>query len=177
MRLLAYTQLFKAAAAAHVAIQCTPENNRFILVQISADPIVKQLDLTQFYDYLKNKLKAPVGQAFFVLQNYDLDYEDNDGDNLRRVPQGAFYVLMRVKPGDVAARLAAVDACEEIAEEILAYVVHYHQENYQVRMSVRDAFAEHIGPIGDSQVGVRMNFRWSESATLDLTYKPAKFSF
>jgi hypothetical protein len=176
MRLTAYTQLFRAAAAAHVSIQYTPENGRFLRVLIASDPIAKQLDLANFYEALRSKLKAKPGQAFLVLQNYDLDYDDNGGEHLSRLPQGAFYVLQQVAGGDYDARDAAIDACEEIAEDLLAYVVHHHRQNYKIRMSVRDAFAEHVGPIGTNHYGVRMNFRWSETATQDLTYNPAKFS-
>lgn len=176
MRLLAYTQLFRAAAAAHVGIRYTLENGRFLRVLIASDPIAKQLDLSSFYDALRSKLKVKPGQAFLVLQNYDLDYEDNGGDHLSRAPQGAYYVLQKAAPGDYDARDAAIDACEEIAEDLLAYVVHHHRENYKVRMSVRDCFAEHVGPIGGDYVGVRMNFRWSETATQDLTYNPTKFA-
>ena len=177
MRLLAYTQLFRAAAGAHVAIRATAENGRFLRVLIASDPIAKQLDLASFYDVLRSKLKAKPGQAFLVLQNYDLDYEDNNGENLRRAPQGAYYVLQKVAPGDYESRDAAIDACEEIAEDLLAYVVYHHRQNYKIQMSVRNCFAEHVGPIGDQHVGVRMNFTWSEAATEDLTYNPAKFSF
>ncbi|MDB5270880.1 MAG: hypothetical protein JWP58_3920 [Hymenobacter sp.] len=176
MRLLAYTQLFRDAAKAHVAIRYTPENGRFVRVLIASDPIAKQLDLSSFYDVLRSKLKAKPGQPFLVLQNYDLDYEDNGGEHLSRAPQGAYYVLQKVAPGDYDARDAAIDGCEEIAEDLLAYVVHHHRENYKIRMSVRDCFAEHVGPIGDNHVGVRMNFRWSETATQDLTYNPDKFT-
>ena len=176
MRLVAYTQLFRDAAKAHVAIQWTPENKRFLRVLIAADPIAKQLDLNNFYEALKSRLKAKVGEPFLVLQNYDLDYEDNGGEHLSRAPQGAFYVLQQVPVGDYDARDAAIDACEEIAEDILAYVVHHHRQNYRIRMSVAQAFAEHVGPIGSNHYGVRMNFRWSETATQDLTYNPAKFT-
>ncbi|MBJ6109428.1 hypothetical protein JAO73_10415 [Hymenobacter sp. BT523] len=176
MRLQAYTDLFKTAAAQHVAIGYTPDNGRFLRILVSSDPIAKQLDLTNFYDALRSRLKAKEGQPFLVLQNYDLDYDDNGGDHLSRAPHGAYYVLQKVKPGDYDARDAAVDACEEIAEDLLAYVVHHHRENYKIRMSVRDCFAEHVGPIGDNHVGVRMNFTWSETATQDLTFNPTKFT-
>lgn len=175
MRFSAYTALFRDLAQRHVALLATEQNSRFLRVRIASDPIAQQLDLHEFHNSLRSKLKAPPGQALFVLQNYELDYGDNQGDYFTRQPQGAFWVLRRESPTDTDAIEAAIDACEAIAEEILAAVVHQQQQRYQVRISVGDAYAEHIGPIADQYFGVRLHFAWSETATQDLTYNPAKF--
>jgi hypothetical protein len=176
MRLLGYTELFRDLARRHVDLQATEANNRFMRVRIAADPIAQQLDLQEFYSALRSRLKAPNGQAIFVLQNYQLDYGDNGGDYFTRQPQGAFYVLRKEKLGGHDGIDVAIEACEAIAEEVLAAVVHLQQATYRVKISVADAFAEHVGPVADGYFGVRMNFTWSETATQDLTYNPAKFS-
>ena len=175
MRLLAYTALFQRWAARHVDIRYTKENGRFLRILVSADPIAKQLDLTDFNNALKSKLKAKPGEAFLVLQNYQADYDDNGGDHRQRLLNGAFYILRGEKVGDVEARDRAIDACEQIAEDILAGVADELNGAYNVRLDLRDAFAEHIGPIGNNHVGVRMNFVLRAAATQDLTYNPAKF--
>ncbi|HEX8506338.1 MAG TPA: hypothetical protein VF630_13300 [Hymenobacter sp.] len=175
MRLLAYTALFQDWAARHLDIQHTAANSRFLEISISADPIGRQLDLTDFYNALKSKLKAKAGQAFMVLQNYQVDYDDNGGDHRQRLLNGAFYILRREAPGDVQARKAAIDACEQIAEDILAGVEQQLNATYEVRLNLSDAFAEHIGPIGDGHVGVRMNFSLRAAATEELTFNPDKF--
>jgi hypothetical protein len=175
MRLQAYTDLFKDLAARSRAIQYTPANERFMRLTVSADPIARQLDLSDFQTKLRSKLKALKGQPFLVLQNYQLDYGDNGGGHFTREPHGAFYVLQASAVGDAEARDAAIDACEGVAEELLAAAIHRLHATYRVRVSLNDCFAEHIGPIGDHYVGVRMNFSWKEAATPDLTYDPTKF--
>ncbi len=175
MNLTAYTALFRDLATRHVAIRQTPANSRFLRILISSDPVQKQLDLSEFYGALRSRLKAPLGQPFLVLENYQVDYADNDGDYFSREHQGAYLVLQKVKMDDYDGRDVAIAACEEVAEELLAAVVHQLRQQYQARVSVRDAFAEHVGPIADGHVGVRVNFSWAESATEELTYNPAKF--
>lgn len=176
MRLQAYTDLFQDLAARNLAIQYTAANQRFMRITVSADPIARQLDLTDFYTKLKSKLKALKGQPFLVLQNYQLDYGDNGGDHFTRAPHGAYYVLQAITPGNAEERDAAIDACEGVAEDLLAAAIHQLRAAYRVRISLNDCFAEHIGPIGDFYVGVRMNFSWNETATRELTYDPTKFS-
>ena len=175
MRLLAYTALFQDWAARHVDIQYTAANGRFLRILISADPIAKQFDLQEFHNALRSKLKAKEGQAFLVLQNYQVDYDDNGGDHRSRLLHGAFYVLRKEAPGNVEARDAAIDACEQIAEDILAGVEQQLNATYEVRLNLSDAFAEHIGPIGDGHVGVRMNFSLRAAATEELIFNPDKF--
>ena len=58
MRLRAYTQLFEDLATRHVDIRYTPENGRFMRILVSSDPIAQQLDLSDFHNSLKSKLKA-----------------------------------------------------------------------------------------------------------------------
>ncbi|HEX8656472.1 MAG TPA: hypothetical protein VF690_03010 [Hymenobacter sp.] len=174
MRLLAYNQLFRGLAARYLDIAATPENGRFLRIQISADPIAKQIDLSGFYGALRSKLKAP-NQAFLILENYQIDYDDNNGDWFARRLHGAFLVLKKTPTGNDEARDAAIDACEQIAEDILAALVLQLEQTYRVSMTLNDAFAEHVGPVGDGHVGVRINFSWKESAGEDLTYNPSKF--
>lgn len=176
MHLLTYNALFKGLAQRHNAIQATATNNRFVRIFLSEDPVQKQVDITEFYDVLRNKLQAKVGQPFFVLQNYQVDYGDNDGDYFNRKVQGAYYVLQKVKVGDHDGRDAAVDACERIAEQILAAAVHALRAEHQVGISVGDAWAEHIGPIAVDHVGVRINLAWTDPATQELTYNPDFFT-
>jgi len=176
MHLLAYTQLFRGLAQRHVDVLATPENGRFVRILISADPVQKQLDLSEFYNVLKSRLKAPIGQAFLVSENYQTDYSDNDGDYYSRDFQGAFLVLQKVKIDDYDGRVAGIDACEQIAEQVLAAAVQLLRDEHHVRISLRDAWAELIGPIGDGHVGVRVNFSWSAPATQELTFNAAKFT-
>jgi hypothetical protein len=176
MHLLAYTDLFRSLARRHKAIAATPANGRFMRIFISADPIQKQIDLSEWYNALRTKLQAPIGQAYFVLENYQVDYDDNGGDYFSRKVAGAFLVLRKVKTDDYDARDVAVDACERIAEQLLAAAVPLLREQQRVDISVGDAWAEHVGPLADGFVGVRLNLSWQEPATEELTYTPDAFT-
>ena len=176
MHLLDYTNLFRGLAQRHRAILATPDNNRFTRIIISADPIQKQIDLAEFYAKLRSRIQAPYGQPVFVLENYQVDYNDNQGDYLSRQAQGAFLVLQLVRSGDFDGRDTAIDNCEHVAEELLAAALRPLREEHQVRISVGDAWAEHLGPIADGYYGVRMNFAWTDPATRDLSYNADHFT-
>lgn len=175
MHLLTYTALFSELARRHVAIQASPENGRFMRLLISFDPVQKQLDLSEFYGKLRSGLKAKAGQPFLVVENYQADYDDNHGDYFSRKLNAAFLVLQYCQLDDYAARDAAIDQCERIAEQVFAAALERLRDDYQVYVSVGDAWTEHIGPIADGHVGVRLSFSWKENATENLTYDPSNF--
>jgi len=176
MRLDTYHQLLRELARRHKAIGATPQNGRFMQIFISADPVQKQIDLMQFQNSLRSALQAPAGQPFLVAENYQVDYGDNQGDYFSRELRGAYLVLQRAELTDYAARDAAVAACEAIAEQVLAALVAQLRDEHRARISVADAWLEHIGPLSDTSVGVRLNFSWSEPATEDLVYDPSHFT-
>lgn len=175
MHLLAYTDLFRELARRHVDIAATPANGRFARILISADPVQKQLDLSEFYALLETKMKLPAGQACLICENYQVAYHDNQGDYYSRDYDGAFLVLQKAKLGDIDARDAAIDGCEQIAEQVLAAAVEVLRDEHQAYATLSEAWAEHIGPIGAGHVGVRINFKWREPATPELTFNPDKF--
>jgi len=175
MRLNTYNTLLSDLARRHKAIAYTPQNGRFMRIYISADPVQKQLDLLQFERSTRSQLQAPAGQPYLLAQNYQVDYADNDGDYLSREFAAAFLVPQRVNVDDYPARDKAIANCEEIAEQLLAALVYELRENHQAVISVRDAWLEHIGPLQDTSVGVRLNFSWQEPATEALTYDDTLF--
>lgn len=176
MRLNTYNQLLSELARRHKAIAATPQNGRFLRIFISADPVQKQLDLLEFYRSLRSKLSAKEGQPFLIAQNYQVDYGDNHGDYLSREFTGAYLVLQRARKDDYEARDLAIATCEEIAEQILAALVQQLREEHAAYITVADAWLEHIGPLEDTSVGVRLNFTFREPASEELTYEPDHFS-
>lgn len=176
MRLDTYHNLLSELARRHKAIQATPENGRFSRIFISADPVQKQIDLLNFQNGMRSGLKAPPGQPYLVAENYQVDYADNDGDYFSRELRGAYLVLQRADTQNYPARDAAVAHCETVAEQLLAALVEQLREQHAARISVRDAWLEHIGPLTDTSVGVRLNFSWSEPATDELVYDDTLFT-
>lgn len=175
MRLNIYNELLSERARRHKAIAHTPQNGRFMRIFISADPVQKQLDLMEFQRSLRSKLKAPEGQPFLVAQNYQVDYGDNNGDYLSRELQGAYMVLQRAKVDDYESRDQAVANCELIAEQVLAALVYDLREQHEAYLTVADAWLEHVGPLEDTSIGVRMNFLFRDPATEELTYDDTLF--
>jgi hypothetical protein len=177
MRITTYHELLGNLARRHKAIGATPQNGRFLQIFISADPVQKQVDIMQFQNAVRSELKALPGQAYLVAENYQVDYTDNDGDYLSREFRGAFLVLMRADRNSYAARDQAVAECEAIAEQVLAALVEQlRSDEHQAYISVREAWLEHIGPLADSSVGVRLGFSWREPANEELVYNPDHFT-
>ncbi|MGI4760597.1 MAG: hypothetical protein ACRYF0_07825 [Janthinobacterium lividum] len=176
MRLDTYHHLLSELGRRHKAITASPENGRFLRIFISADPVQKQIDLINFQGATRSELKAPAGQAYLVAENYQVDYGDNQGDYLSREFRGAYLVLQRADRNNYAQRDAAVAKCETVAEQLLAALVEQLREEHDALISVRDAWLEHLGPLADTSVGVRMNFTWSESAGEDLVYDETHFT-
>ena len=177
MRLDTYNQLLSELARRHKAIAATPQNGRFLRIFISADPVQKQIDLMEFQNSLRSLLQAPAGQPFLLAENYQVDYGDNQGDYFSREFRGAYLVLQRVADkNNYPARDAAVAHCETIAEQLLGALVAQLRDEHQADISVRDAWLEHIGPLSDLSVGVRLNFTWREPAAEGLVYDEDHFT-
>ena len=175
MRLDTYHGLLSELARRHKAIAATPENGRFSRIFISVDPVQKQIDLLNFQNGSRSGLKAPQGQPYLVAENYQVDYGDNQGDYFSREFRAAYLVLTRVDQHNYAARDQAVAACELIGEQLLAALVAQLREDHAADISVRNAWLEHVGPLSDTSVGVRVGFTWSEPAGEDLVYNPELF--
>ncbi len=175
MRLTTYNHLLSERARRHKEIAATPQNGRFMRIFISADPVQKQLDLLEWQRSLRSKLQAPEGQPYLVAQNYQVDYHDNNGDYFSRDLQAAYLVLQRVSRDDYAARDAAVANCEKIAEQVFAALVEDLREQHEVYLTVGEAWLEHVGPLDDNSLGVRLNFSFRDPATEALTYDDTLF--
>lgn len=176
MRHLEYTTLFRELARRHLAIQHRADQVRFVRLILSADPVQKVMDFQEFYDGLKHKIKLTGGQACLVLENYQADYTDNDGDFFGKVHHAAFLVLQLVPGGDYDRRDEVIDACEAIGEELMgAAIVLLRARERSIRISPGDVLQEAVGPISDHFYGARFNFSFRSAATGELTYDPTKF--
>ena len=176
MNLTAYNALFRDLAARHKAVLATPDNGRFLRVLISTDFVQKQLDLSEFYSKLKSGLKARGNQPFLVVENYQTDYIDQEADYYRRQVHAAYLVLQYVRLDDYDGRDEAISACEQIAEELLGALAYRLRDEHQAYLTLADAWSEHVGPVGEGHVGVRVNLTWKEPATEELLYDETKFN-
>ena len=176
MRHLEYTTLFRDLARRHRLIQHRPDQVRFVRLILSADPVQKVMDFQEFYDGLKNKINLTGGQACLVLENYQADYTDNEGDFFGKVHHAAFLVLQSVPLGDYDRRDQVIDACEAMGEELMgAAIALLRARERPIRISPGDVLQEAVGPVGDHFYGARFNFSFRSAATGELTYDPTKF--
>jgi hypothetical protein len=177
MRHLEYTAIFRDLATRHLALQHRDDQVRFVRMIVSSDPIQKLLDYQEFTDGLRNKINLKAGGACLVLENYQSNYTDNDGDFFGKEHLGAFLVLKPVKEGDYNRRDEVIDECEAIGEEVMAAAIHQLRAlPRSVQVTPADVLQEAIGPVGDNFYGARFNFSFRTPATGELTYNPDKFS-
>ena len=176
MRNKEYNQFFRELARTHVGIQHTDQECRFVRFTLSADPIAKVLDLREFYDSLKFKLKLKEKYAM-LLQAYEKEFSDNVSDNKRAGIYGAFVIIGKVKEGDFDQLEEVQDGTEEVATEIVGSMLHHFENNFSPfrRMTANEITLVKIGPVGDSFYGTRCDFSFSEPANAALKYKPEKF--
>ncbi|QNF34368.1 hypothetical protein HUW51_17165 [Adhaeribacter swui] len=175
MRIKEYTTLFRELASRHVDIRHTDKECRFMRATLSADGLGRHLDLKELYDSLRTKLKSGY---FLVLQSYEIDFEDNVSDNLKKIFHGAIIVLGKAKTGDYDGQEEVLDRTEEIGEDIMGAVLHRWQTDFTPPIKVisaRDITSEKVGPVGDNFFGTRFNFSFSEAANGALKHKPSKF--
>lgn len=177
MNLVAYNALFRDLAARHKRILATPKNGRFLRILISTDFVQKQLDLSEFYSKLTSGLEARAGQPFLVVENYQTSYIDEQADYYRRKVEAAYLVLQHVALDDYDGRDQAISDCEEIAEQLLGAVVNtLLSPPHNAYLTLADAWSEHMGPVADGHVGVRVNLTWKEPATEEISYDPTQFN-
>lgn len=177
MRNTEYNQLFREQARRHVDIQHTAKECRFLRMTLSTDPVARILDLREFYDSLKSKLKLKPGKFAMLLQSYEADYGDNGGDHRTKHFIGAIIILGKVKPGDYDEQETVQDKTEEIGEDIMGYVLHLFNTSFMPHrvMTANDLQSAKVGPVGDNFYGTRFDFTFSEPAGQALYYKPEKF--
>jgi hypothetical protein len=178
MRNTEYNQLFREQARCHVDIQHSPQECRFLRMTLSTDPVAQHLDLQEFNNSLKSRLKLKPGRFALVLQSYEADYTDNGGDHRTKQFIGAIIILGQVKPGDYDEQEAVQDKTEEIGEDIMGHVLHLFDNSFMPHrvMTANDIQAAKVGPVGDNFFGTRFDFSFSEPAGQALIFKPSKFT-
>ncbi|MCA8831975.1 hypothetical protein [Hymenobacter pini] len=174
MRHQQYSNMGRELARRHQDIQHSDTKCRFLRILISTDPIQKQLDLSDFYNSLRNTLDLPADKAAMVLENYQADYDDNQGDAYYKFHHSSFIVLKLVEAGNYEARDQAIDETERIGEELMAAYIEQLTEA-GMYITPADVMQEAVGPIAGQFVGCRFNYVFRSSARQALTYNSDKF--
>lgn len=176
MRHSEYTAFFKRLAERHVAIRHSEHECRFVRMILSADPLQRVMDAREFFDGLRSRI---AGGFVMILESYEADYSDNTGDQKLKEYHGAFLILHHVEPADFDGLEAALDATEEIGEDIMGAAVALIKEDLTLpkkHMSVNGITNERIGPVGETFHGTKFSFSFSRGANAALKHKKEKFS-
>jgi hypothetical protein len=170
-----FTDLLRGLAERHLQIKHTAQKKAFTKVILSADPVAKQVSLSNFY----SKLKASFGAApFLVAMSYDAVHEDK-GDGAMLAHRRAGFMILQTASNTDAARDEVLDRTEEIGYEVMAAVGEAFRGPLGRRkgrmLNYGSLAVDSIGPLSDGFCGTRFEFDFTESATLALTYDATKF--
>jgi hypothetical protein len=171
-----YTDLMRDLATRHKEIQHTAKDLGYLKIVVAADPVAKQVSLTNFYSKLKGSFP---GKRPFVLQlTYDTLHEDTGSDEVKAHRRGGFIVLKKAANSETS-RDEVLTETERIGYELMAAVCEFFRGmagRRAGRVLQRSSIAaDSVGPIADDFYGTRFEFDFTESATKALTFNPDNF--
>lgn len=155
-----YTDFFRLMAENHLSIQHSEAECHFVRMNLSAHPVLAREDIKEFLRSLKNKLHFPA----LLLNTYQAKADAQDSyDAKRKIIQGEFFILDRIRKDDWDQQDAAFDTTEAIGTDIMAFLGEYYedapQEGY---FEWNDALIEKISNLEvDSLAGTKFYFTLS----------------
>lgn len=131
--------------------------------------------------YMQHVLNSFKGfKSFFMaIQTYDQSYTFS-GDHLTKQPRCAFLILRSIKPQDTTDHKQALEDCEIIAEEVIAYLYKYcaqrRNSKIEYNMDLSQVSMEAVSITGDNKAGVRCDFSLNIASTPSLKLDPARWT-
>jgi len=121
-----YTDFFRLMAGNHVEIMHTESECHFVRMNLSAHPVLAREDIKEFLKSVRSKLNFPA----LLLNAYQAKADAQDSrDAKRKVIQGEFFILDRVKKEDWNMQDAVFDATEAIGTDIIAFLAEYYEQS------------------------------------------------
>lgn len=163
MRHKTYNDYFRGIAANHVDIRHDDKSQtpRFFRIILSEDLFPTDY-LQELIEAAKTKIDGLA--PFMVLESYTKDVDDNKTGSPKGVHNGAFYILHLPRNHDE--REHKIDQCEEIAEDIMAYMMESFAEQCGALM-LDDYHIHTIANAHGKYFGVKcyFNFQTHSSST------------
>jgi hypothetical protein len=123
-----YTDFFRTMATHHLSIRHREEESHFARMNLSAHPMLAREDIKEFLKSLRNKLNFPA----LLLNTYQAKADAQDSyDAKRKVIQGEFFILDRVRKEDFDHQDDIFQATEEIGTDILSFLGEYYEASPQ----------------------------------------------
>ena len=162
-----YQTYFETIASAHNDVKDFSHYN------VSGEPF-PLAHLQSFLSKLKNA-KTP----FLLLEQYAAGYSDNNADTWLKNADGAFLILAKVKNRKDEDIKELLGTTEQIAEEIVGYMLDDFKSTTKVSKAYLDLNDFQIEAIGEvhGYIGVRVDFTINQSVWQKLQYKADKFTF
>ena len=169
-----YTDFFKLMAVHHVEIGHTEEEIHFVRMNLSAHPVLAREDIKEFLKSIRSRLHFPA----LLLNTYQAKADAQDSyDAKRKVIQGEFFILDRVKKEDWDDQDAVFDATEAIGTDILAFLGEYYEANeHEGYFEWNDSMMEKISNLEiDNLAGTKFYFTISIPNEVALQLNPDRF--
>lgn len=173
MRHKEYNDYFRAIATNHREILHEPKAKFLNFFKIT---LTEDLFPT---DYLANliegmKTKITGERPFLVLESYSKDNEDKQKSSPKSVANAAFYILHKPLKDNHDDQELKIDQCEEIAEDIIAWMQETFSETCGDLM-LSDTHIQTIANAGSGPFfGVKCHFRF-QTTSESLTYRAARW--
>ena len=172
-----YEATFKALAAAHKRIQHTDAAPRFARIVVSPDPYQRSVDLQDMAKLLGKALKPGPGGQVLVIESLFTRYDENGGDNTKRVRHAAFYVLQKIATaGDLQAAGDVISQTEETGEQLYGKLQRDLADQVKVRLVPGSLTNDPVGPLASGLwYGTRFDFDFTTPGNAALAYHPDAF--
>jgi len=155
-----YTSFFRLMAENHLEILHTESECHFVRMNLSAHPVLAREDIKEFLKSVRSKLHFPA----LLLNTYQAKADAEDSrDAKRKVIQGEFFILDRVKKEDWNEQDDAFDTTEAIGTDIIAFLGEYYEDAPQDGyFEWNDAMMEKISNLEvDNLAGTKFYFTLS----------------
>ncbi|MGZ8535735.1 MAG: hypothetical protein ACXWV4_09375 [Flavitalea sp.] len=156
-------EYMEGLAGKHKAIGHSEEESHFAEVIISNQPF-PQTYLHNFVNGLRSGLHWPC----MLAESYENEYSGSSGDTKLNY-LGAFLILDKVVPDDMADMRLKISACERIANQFLAKMESdfNYADPVLAYFNINAVSIEKIGPINKEIVGVRVDFKYLKPEFLE----------
>lgn len=171
MRYSEYTNYLKSIADAHVDIKA------FVRI-ISVDWPRRNLNLEHYFSRMRS---SDFDFPFMVSESYITKTKDWRGGQQDKLYEGAFLIIARAERNNFSEEDAKYDACEQIADEVVGYIMNEFTQHWNSSERGKRFFepnslsTELVGGFGDNLLGVRVMFGFSKNVAQNYEYQPTKF--
>lgn len=169
-----YTEFFRKMATHHVEIHHSPESIHFVRMNLSSHPVLAREDIKELLKSVKTRLQVPA----LLLNTYQLKADAQDShDAKRKVIQGEFFILDRVKKEDFDDQDSVFDRTEAIGTDIIVFLGAYYEDAPQEGwFEWNDAMQEKISNLEfDNLAGTKFYFTLSIPSEVDFQLDTDRF--